>query len=481
MDVRRLALLTLTLAFIGMLLPGAALAHGGHSGPMQTYTQMVGPYDLAITLELPPTEPATLYLDVMPESPIGQTTLTFRAAPRGQPFSGPATASVQTLAGAPSIYYTQLDVSAPGDWDLEVRAHGAEGDGFAIIPFTLYNTPLPGYSIALYGALGTLVLLMVISLTLTGPGSRSSWKAPRWAGWIIGQGMFACVIVAIIFGVQQVNASIQNAQNPQYGDPSQLAPLGLPHANVTLHTDPALPQAGQPLTLTLDLSDGGTGLPVEDIEPHHEALIHLVVINDDGSFFTHTHPAYSGPGQFVIAVTPDRPGHYTAYSEVERQNSGIEIIPRSFTVGGTAIANSPPPTQGTGTRYVAGMQVTVSSSLESLQAGQQTTLTFNFASGGTPVRDMQPWLGMAGHMIARNDDSTIYGHIHAAEIVPPTTSPIVENGVRYGPSIRFVYTFPQPGHYLLWGQFKHNDQIVTVPVSLQVAPASPSTLASAAS
>ena len=71
--------------------------------------------------------------------------------------------------------------------------------------------------------------------------------------------MFACLIVAAIFGIQQFSAAVQSAQAS--ADPA-LAALGAgrPHANVALHTTPDLPQAGRPLTLTLDLSDGSTGL-----------------------------------------------------------------------------------------------------------------------------------------------------------------------------------------------------------------------------
>jgi hypothetical protein len=34
--------------------------------------------------------------------------------------------------------------------------------------------------------------------------------------------------------------------------------------------------------------------------------------------------------------------------------------------------------------------------------------------------------------------------------------------------VRFSYTFPQPGRYLLWAQFKRADTIVTVPMVLEV-------------
>jgi len=42
--------------------------------------------------------------------------------------------------------------------------------------------------------------------------------------------------------------------------------------------------------------------------------------------------------------------------------------------------------------------------------------------------------------------------------------------MRYGPDIRFAYTFPQPGRYQLWGQFRRADAIVTVPLLVEVEP-----------
>jgi hypothetical protein len=73
---------------------------------------------------------------------------------------------------------------------------------------------------------------------------------------------------------------------------------------------------------------------------------------------------------------------------------------------------------------------------------------------------------MAGHLIARSADGAIFGHIHAA--APMAPAGVAGTGMRYGPDIRFAYTFPQPGRYQLWGQFKHGGTIVTVPVVVEV-------------
>jgi hypothetical protein len=305
---------------------------------------------------------------------------------------------------------------------------------------------------------------MIASITLAAISQRRGRPAPGWANWLIGQGMFACLIVAVIFGVQQFSTSVQNAQAS--ADVTQsVVGAGRPHANLALHTTPDLPEAGQPLTLTLDLSDGSTGLPVEDLVPHHDSLLHLVVISADGAFYSHIHPPRVAPGRYQIAITPDRPGRYTAYAEIQRQDSGTQVIARDFELDGAAAAPAQP-APGFGAREVAGMQVSVSSSLAPLRVGKQATLTFSFARDGKPVADLQPWLGMGGHMIARSADGATFAHVHA--VGPMAPSGVLASGVAYGPDIRFVYTFPQPGRYQIWGQFRHDQQIVTVPLEVTV-------------
>lgn len=456
-------LLVVAIAGLALLVPARAMAHAGHTGPLQTYTQSVGPYDLAITVEMPSSAPAPLYLDVFPQNDVNGATIEFRAVPRGQSFANAQVASIQGVDVPQGAYYTELQVDRDGDWDLEVRASGPRGSGMALIPFTIVTPPLPVYTLPLAGAIAGLILLLVISVVLATTFSRRERKIPAWASWALGQGMFACLIVAGIFGFMELNAQAQSAQ-ASTGAPSTAA-YGLPHINAVLRTDPPAPQASQPMTLTMDLSDGSSGLPVEDLIPHHEALMHLVVVGAGGAFFAHIHPASTAPGRYAIGLTPDRPGRYTAYMEVARQDSSSQVIARDFTVGGANVA-APADPPSLGPRTVAGMQVNVSSSATPIKAGKQATLTFSFSQGGKPVNDLQPWLSMAGHLIAIGADGAIYGHIHALGPIAPTSP--TSSGVIFGPDIRFVYTFPQPGSYRLWAQFKHNGEIVTVPAIVQV-------------
>src|SRR3954464_12432876 len=114
------ALLIAVLALV-LIVPGSALAHGGHTGPMQTFTQQFGPYEIAITVEIPPTTPSPLYLDIAPQQDMAGVTMQFRVVPRGQPVAGQPMAEVQGNAGPQGIYFSQLDVDHFGDWDLDAR------------------------------------------------------------------------------------------------------------------------------------------------------------------------------------------------------------------------------------------------------------------------------------------------------------------------------------------------------------------------
>jgi hypothetical protein len=320
---------------LAALVPPRAFAHGGHQAAgMQTFTQMVGPYELAITVEFPLSVPAPLYLTLVSPQALTGATITFRAAPRGLSLDGAATAQVQGI-DTPTIYFSELSIDRVGDWDIEVQASGPAGSGVARLPVTIALEPLPIASIALFAAIGTLILLMIASVLLSLIFQRRQRALPRWLNWVIGQGMFACIIVAVIFGIQQASAQIQSAAN------AASTAAGRPHANMVVETEPAAPVAGQPLTLTLDLSDGSTGLPIEDIVPHHEALLHLVILSADGVDFAHVHPARIGPGRYVIAFTPAQPGRYTAYAEIQRQDSGTQVITAGFEVGGAAAGPSP--------------------------------------------------------------------------------------------------------------------------------------------
>jgi hypothetical protein len=118
--------LALLLIALVLLLPAGAAAHGGAPGSTQTFTQAIGPYELAITLQIPQGAPAPLLLTIAPQDDFGGATIARRAAPRGQSFANAPAVQVRATNPPQPLYGEFFSMS--GEWDVVVRvsAGGSE-------------------------------------------------------------------------------------------------------------------------------------------------------------------------------------------------------------------------------------------------------------------------------------------------------------------------------------------------------------------
>ncbi|WP_433034661.1 hypothetical protein [Actinomycetospora sp. CA-053990] len=252
--------------------------------------------------------------------------------------------------------------------------------------------------------------------------------------------------------------------------PSDTSAMGPGAVVVTARTAPGA-QPGAPTDLELDLTDGSTGAVVDDLTIHDDALIHLAVIGPDGQL-AHVHPVRTAPGRYVVLVQPATGGRYGVFAEMERAGDGGHQVARTaFDVAGPA-APVTPAAPGAGVRQVAGMDAEVTA--PPAVAGRPTRVSVAFTrDGGAPVTDLQGWLGMAGHLMLLGpglrgvpdpaDPASAFGHVHDMSAAGPAGT--------YGPQVGFDYTFPRAGRYALWVQVQRDWQIVTVPVTVDVAAA----------
>jgi hypothetical protein len=82
-------------------------------------------------------------------------------------------------------------------------------------------------------------------------------------------------------------------------------------------------------------------------------------------------------------------------------------------------------------------------------AGQEAQLTFRITRGGRPIRDLQPYLGAYGHLVALHTPDLAYSHVH-----PDGTD-------RRGGAITFDTEFHAPGRYRLFVQFRTGGRVHT--------------------
>jgi hypothetical protein len=146
------------------------------------------------------------------------------------------------------------------------------------------------------------------------------------------------------------------------------------------------------------------------------------------------------------------------YAEFERQDSGAQLARGTFSVTGPA--PDTPLDQSSVSVRTLGKPV----------AGRPVTM---IADVGTA--DLQPWLGMAAHLILVRPGTDFFGHVHElrsmAESLRRTGQQPDETVARYGPRLEFTYTFDRPGRYCGWLQFARDFRVETVPFTIYVLPA----------
>jgi hypothetical protein len=234
-----------------------------------------------------------------------------------------------------------------------------------------------------------------------------------------------------------------------------------PPVNLSVSTTPQ----GGATTLHLSLIDSSTGRPADDILIHHGALIHLIVVSPSGAML-HLHPVRVAPGQYEVQLEQRERGTYAMAAEIARRGGGIQLL-RASVEANTALAPAPLEAPSPGQ-----IDATVAA------AGSPSSIRARFGDAA----DLQPWLGMAGHMmvvgpLADGPDvgkaavaAPIWSHAHAMVPAAPGSAggQPDESVARYGPEVDFTYTFALPGRYKLWVQAERGYAILTAPTEVEV-------------
>lgn len=452
------------LAFtIGMLVvttlvgaPGAR-ADGIGSDADVHVAQSLGGRELTVTIRRVDPVLGPLHVDVVTHRGDAPGTLQLTASAPGA-----TTSSGQVKLGMPGMYSATLNVDRAGPWELIVD----DGHTAARIPFVIPARVIPPWKKASDYGFFTAGTLLIVSLAVALRARRS------WMALVPATGM----IVALTVAVTGATLSASSPPPPQPGqdlDPT-LENIRDPYARVAANSQTPVDYSRPPVnmavsadqsTLRLTLTDSSTGRPADDLLIHHGALMHLIVVSPAGTM-SHMHPVRVAPGRYEATFATTERGTYAMTAEIARRGGGLQLLRGS--VDGQSPATPPtvaPPAQGEITATVA-------------PAGSPSTIRARFGD----TADLQPWLGMVGHMMVVGplpDGPDIGNHAltapiwsHAHAMVPPAPGAAGgqpdESVARYGPDIEFTYTFALPGRYKLWVQTERDYAILTAPTEVQV-------------
>ncbi len=232
--------------------------------------------------------------------------------------------------------------------------------------------------------------------------------------------------------------------------PHEPAGLGISAGGYTLRLSPTQIGRGEATELRFTI-DGAGGRPVREFDELHERRLHLIVVRRDGTEFRHLHPEMDADGTWRMPIELAEPGVYRAFADFSVEGEQHTLSSDLFVSGGEFEARPFPPAQsldstdGYEVRLAAGEPI----------AGEPTALVFAVGRGGQAVRDLEPYLGAKGHLVALREGDLAYLHVHP------------EEGDE-ADEIAFEATFPTAGRYRLYLQFRHQGAVRTAEFTVEV-------------
>jgi hypothetical protein len=507
------------------------------SGGDVAVAQTLGNRELTVVLRRVASVPGPLHVDVVTHAGSSAGQLTLAVTPTG-PSTGssslPAPGSATDrgtihLGPTPGMYSTTVSADRPGPWELTL----GDGQHVTRIPFLVPSQATSPPENLVYGGFLAAGVLLLVSVVVAARAKRSWWALLPAGGMLMGTSV--AVTAAVLSSSlplppqpgNQLDPTVTNVTNPYALNPPLISDYSRPPAMLALDGEPVT--AGRPTDIGVNLTDGATGAPVDDLLVNDSALIHLLVVGPAGQLW-HAHPIRIAPGRYQVPLTLPEPGHYAVSAEVERRGGGVQMV-RAATGLDVLPAGSPvpapsaqPDTAGSPLRLGSGRTdastvisatpITVTTTAPT--AGQPTTIGAKVGD----TADLQPWLSMIGHMIvagplppggvapvgAAVQSAPLWAHAHSmggampmagmpgmagmsgmpgmsgtapagsgmnGMIVAPVNgdSPPDETVAAYGPDVPFTFTFPIAGQYRLWIQAERNYTVLTVPVVVDVAAA----------
>ncbi len=196
--------------------------------------------------------------------------------------------------------------------------------------------------------------------------------------------------------------------------------------------------------------DGPDGRPVTDYVEEHDKELHLIVVRRDLSGYQHLHPTRDPRGVWSTTADLSVPGTYRVLADFTPTvlGEGLTLGTDLHVSGEQRATPLPAPSR---TAEVDGYTITLTGDLG---PGSSSALTLSVAKDGRPVRDLEPYLGAYGHLVALRSGDMAYLHVH------PEGAP-GDGTTTAGPTIEFAASVPSAGTYRLYLDFLHDGVVRT--------------------
>jgi hypothetical protein len=478
-----------------LLLGTGAWAHVG--SPDVYYQGMAGPYRLFVTVRMPQMIPGIAQLEVqcLEGSAEDIQIVPLRVIGEGSKTAPPPDRMERSQAD-PKLFSGRLWFMESGAWQVRMEVSGASGKAEMAVPVpayaqrTLAMQKTTGAMLALFMAFLALSLISIFGAAARAsqlePGVEIS-RAQRGRGRI-AMTVSAVAVVGVLFlgDLWWTSLSTANASGTVYKAP----PVEVSVVN------------GSELILKMGHSlwhEQRKAMEIDKIIPDHGHLMHLFLVRmpemDD---FYHLHPEGSAAGTFTEALPPVAGGSYAVFADIVREEGFPDTMTAKIDL---PARDKGRPLTGDDSSAAAGKISTVGTSTTTatlgadehmewvldgrpLQALRPMLLGFRVLDkNGGAATDLEPYMGMAGHLVIVRHDFGVFAHVHPAGSVPMAALMLLEKqGGPGGDSmgkmghermtneITFPFGFPQAGDYRLFLQVKRAGHVETAVFDAHVVP-----------
>ena len=478
----------------------------GHVGSPDTFfSGKAGPYDVRVSVRLPGVIPgrAQVAVRVVGAARAGDHHVSLRAGQwnvglNGAPPPEPAT----PVAGDPSLHAAELWFMTSSSYQMAVDVDGPAGAGTAIVPVLAVATAdrtMPPWLGTVLAGLG--LFLAIGFLTLVGAAVRESVVPPGQApdARRRRRARFGVAFAAVLTGlVLWGGYAWWEVEARAYRQVVRYRPFA---------TETAIHRSRERDVLTLSIRDprwDGTPSPLDRFNalmPDHGKLMHLFLVREDGlDAFAHLHPvARSAQGlDFDTPLPPLPPGRYRVYGDIVHESgyaqtlvAGVDVDSAERAAAASDDRTSVPDADDswfdgdvTGeTRSAAtlpdGSRVVWNRGNAPFVAGKEQLLSFTLRDASGAVLDVEPYMGMAAHVIAASHDHRVFAHLHPSGSVSmaalqkftndtPDAMHAVHAPAAESSAIDVPYAFPVAGRYRIWVQYKRSGVVNTTAFDLTV-------------
>ncbi len=471
----------------------AAISVSAHVGSPDVFFEGdAGPYHLFVTVRVPQVIPGIAEIEVRSASNDVEKIeiVPMRLSGAGSDF--PPTPDVAERSKQDPQFFTgSLWLMESGALKVRVSVEGSKGKGELAVPVPAFAQRTLPMDRSLSGLLGFLMVFLAVGLVfIAGAAAREGNLEPGETPSHARKQRARIVMVitaVIVFGIIYLGKAWWGVEASNYRRGVNF--FKPPEAETQLEN-------GNRLVIHAKGQDPAWSKRVDmgEVIPDHNHLMHLFLISTPGmERMWHLHPQRSDEGAFVEDL-PDMPaGHYEVFADIVDKagfpwtlvgQTDLPQIHGKPMTGDDSTWDGAPLAAQAGDTNVAqladGYKIVWERGSASLVANAAMVFKFKLEDkDGQPAKDMEPYMGMAGHAEFVSSDMSVFAHIHPAgsasmaalELANGNPAAAMGGDMRgmampmqtgaLDPEVSFPYGFPKPGEYRIFVEVKRAGQVET--------------------